>query len=396
MNRGYSKATVKADCNKSNSELQFAPQSVETIMESGNYTWVGDPDNARIGYFTTPEITGFTSGEGRVMSGGVASSSVAGFARRQIYTEEDATTPDIFDCIVLRGPNNDNMKAYIESTYEMSFPGGSFTIDGTIFEGWERTQALDVGRRMYMAIGIGQSRSNATWLNIYYDSRGVTWRSTKMLVFVAIKDSPALCPIGNEGAFRNIPVPNNLFGRVFIEFYGSPDLDGWRIGKPGYCNFEIGDFKLTFSRDAVTIVESRERKAIKRRYNTREYTSTNNSKARDELNIDCIYASDNEMEYGFGLVMNADGTFMASAQYGSNTEQPEQHLANRVTAYWAQAKRMLSPDLIANASIGTGVTIMDITPRHKVTMDDTTFHPIAINHDWRDDIISLTLLEMPS
>jgi hypothetical protein len=100
------------------------------------------------------------------------------------------------------------------------------------------------------------------------------------------------------------------------------------------------------------------------------------------------------MEYGFGLVMNADGTFMSSAPYGNSTEQPEQHLANRVTTYWAQAKRMLSPDLIANASIGTGVTVMDITPRHKVTLDGTTFHPIAINHDWRDDIVSLTLLEM--
>ena len=102
------------------------------------------------------------------------------------------------------------------------------------------------------------------------------------------------------------------------------------------------------------------------------------------------------MVYGYGLLMNPDGSYMASAPYGNTTEQPEQHLANRVTAYWAQAKRMLSPDLIANANIGTGVTVMDITPRHKVTMDGTTFHPIAIDHNWRDDVVSLTLLEMPS
>jgi hypothetical protein len=56
---------------------------------------------------------------------------------------------------------------------------------------------------------------------------------------------------------------------------------------------------------------------------------------------------------------------------------------------------MLAPDLIANANISSG-TVIDISPRHKVTMDGTTFHPIAINHDWRDDVVSLTLLEMPS
>jgi hypothetical protein len=281
----------------------------------------------------------------------------------------------------------------------MSFPGGSFKIDGIILEGWERTQTTEIGRRMYMAIGIGESRNNATWLNFRYDSSGVTWSSTKQLVHVSIKDAPALCPVGGTGIVRNIPVPNNLFGRVFVEFYGSPDIDGWRIGKPGYCNFEIGDFKLTFSRDAVTIVDSLERKAIKKRYSTREYISTNNSKAGEELNIDCIYASDNEMDYGFGLIMNADGTFMASAPYGNNNEQPEQHLANRVTAYWAQAKRMLSLDLLANADIMDiismfNIKVIEIIPRNLVIIDGTTFHPIAISHSWRDDVVSLTLLEM--
>jgi hypothetical protein len=398
MNRGYSKAIVKADCNKSDSELEFAPQSVETIMEQGGYTWVGDPDNARIGYFTTPEILGFTSDQGRVLSGGIASSSVAGFARRQIYTDQDATTPDIVDEIVIRQPFNQSMKAYIESTYEMSFPGGSFKIDASIFEGFNRAPTGEQYRTMHLAIGIGTSRSNAMWLNTGNQAFNIYWSSTKQLVTFSIKDAPALSlfHIPQDAFIRNIPVDSNLFGRVFIEFYGSEDLDDWRIGKPGECNFEIADFKITFSRDAVAIVDSHERKAIKKRYNTREYTSTNNSMASDELNIDCIYASDNEMEYGFGLVMNSDGTFMASAPYGNITEQPEQHLANRVTTYWAQAKRMLSPDLIANASIGTGVTVMDITPRHKVTLDGTTFHPIAINHDWRDDVISLTLLEMPT
>lgn len=408
MNRGYSKATVKADCNQTDNELQFAPQSVETIMENGGYTWVGDPDNSRIGYFTTPEITGFTSADGRIMSGGVASSSVAGFARRQIYTDEDSESPEIVDEIVIRGPYNGNVKAYIESTFEMSSPGGSFSLSGTLYEKWElTTNKMTSGdkeyfRRMRMAIGIGPSRSSAQtkWLNFTY-AGGLSWSTTKTTIEIMVKYSPNLYAAVYlsdiaAGHISAIPVPSDITGRLFIEFYGSPDVDWQRIGEPGECNFEIADFKVTFSRDAVAIVDNHERKAIKKRFNTREYTSTNNSKSSDELNIDCIYASDNEMEYGYGLLMNPDGSYMANVPYGSNSEQPEQHLANRVTAYWAQAKRMLSPDLIANASIGTGVTVMDITPRHKVTMDDTTFHPIAIDHDWRDDVVSLTLLEMPS
>ena len=68
-------------------------------------------------------------------SGGIASSSVAGFARRQVYTDENATTPDIVDEIVIRQPFNQSMKAHIESTYEMSFPGGSFKIGRFYFRG---------------------------------------------------------------------------------------------------------------------------------------------------------------------------------------------------------------------------------------------------------------------
>jgi hypothetical protein len=101
------------------------------------------------------------------------------------------------------------------------------------------------------------------------------------------------------------------------------------------------------------------------------------------------------MVYGYGLLMNPDGSYMDNVPYGNNSEQPEQHLANRVTAYWAQAKRMLSPDLIANANISSG-TVMDISPRHKVTIAGTVCHPIAIDHNWRDDVVSLILLEMPT
>jgi len=31
-----------------------------------------------------------------------------------------------------------------------------------------------------------------------------------------------------------------------------------------------------------------------------------------------------------------------------------------------------------------------------VTIDGTTCHPVAISRDWRDDVVRLSLLEMPT
>jgi hypothetical protein len=38
--------------------------------------------------------------------------------------------------------------------------------------------------------------------------------------------------------------------------------------------------------------------------------------------------------------------------------------------------------------------ITEPAPSQKVTIDGNTFHPIAISHDWRDDITKLTLMQL--
>ena len=67
------------------------------------------------------------------------------------------------------------------------------------------------------------------------------------------------------------------------------------------------------------------------------------------------------MEYGYGLLINPNNTFMETAPYGSNNEYPEQHLADRVAAYWAQSKRQITTELRTDA-------IAAITPRHRLTL----------------------------
>ena len=103
--------------------------------------------------------------------------------------------------------------------------------------------------------------------------------------------------------------------------------------------------------------------------------------------LSLFFASDNNLEYGYGLLLNATGGYVAVVPYGNTTEHPEQHLANRVTTYWRTSKRRIATELRANV-------VPDITPRHKEVLDGTTAYPISISRQWRDDVLQLTVLEL--
>ena len=117
------------------------------------------------------------------------------------------------------------------------------------------------------------------------------------------------------------------------------------------------------------------------------YVATSASRTGQEWNADCAFASENNMKHGYGVLINPDGTLMETAQYGQNNEHPEQHLANRVAAYWETSKRRIYAELQTNA-------IADINPRNTTTMDGTPLYPIAISREWRDDITKITFLEI--
>ena len=127
---------------------------------------------------------------------------------------------------------------------------------------------------------------------------------------------------------------------------------------------------------------------VEERVSSLDYMAVNTNGCGDEWNADMIYASDNNMEYGYGLIINpADGSFVETVGYGNQQEHPEQHLANRVAAFWGSSKRQI------NAEMRTDV-IPSITPRHRVTIESAwKFDPIAISHDWRDDVTRFTFLQ---
>jgi hypothetical protein len=92
------------------------------------------------------------------------------------------------------------------------------------------------------------------------------------------------------------------------------------------------------------------------------------------------------MAFGFGLVMNADYTFMQKAQHGSTQQEPEQVVADRVASFWSKARKMLRTQLQSQD--------IEVTPRTLVNINDGTYYPLSISHDWRDDVVELLMVEL--
>jgi hypothetical protein len=93
------------------------------------------------------------------------------------------------------------------------------------------------------------------------------------------------------------------------------------------------------------------------------------------------------MLFGYGVLLEPDGKWMGQLTYGSTQKWAEQHLADRVATFGSSSRRRLAVELRRDL-------IADITPRHKVTIDGMTGYPIAISHEWRDDVTMVTILQL--
>ena len=391
VERGVSRAEVKADCNRSDDLITFAPESVRKLMESSGYTWVQDGGDEMVGYFTTNELTSFSS---QFLTG--LGGQYGGFARRQIYSTADAANASICDCILVKHSYNDNGMVLLETNRERIFSGGSLRFSGTIYKGAELySPDRPEWRNFIMRLGIGSSYETAKWfyfdMNDNYKPKWTTSLNSFRVNcnFNACYTNVFLHPAGDYPA---IPVDENMYGKVFVEIMGSNRL--FSIGD----EFQIANFKVEYSRN-VTALGQRTRTIKVDRQNTRQYVATNTNKCDAKWNADCIFASDNNMEYGFGLLMNPQdgstdqGKFMQTVGYGSGTGRPEQHLANRAANYWENSRRVISMPLMSTGLCGD-IVAGEISPRNNLKLDGTTGHPISISHNWRDDITIVTILEV--
>jgi hypothetical protein len=287
----------------------------------------------------------------------------------------------------------------------MPFGSGTLKLSGSIYAGAESLTTDEPGRSFNVRIGIGLTYETAKWLK-FSRTVGVhsdaSWESTQQEVKVAVKYAPKLCLMAWDnsaevvtGWLQAVPLNTSrsvggLYGYLFIDFMGTEDRADVRLPE----QFELANFKVEYSRDEEIIASGGlSRKITKDRVDSQEYTATNSNASKDEWNANCIFASDNNMEYGYGLLLNASGNIIQTVQYGgsaTNQQHPEQHLATRVANYWATAKRKIDPELLANK-----IPAVDPTNKVKVGTDTvTTYAPIAISRDWRDDVTKISLMQL--
>ena len=405
--RGPSKAVVKADCNEQSTIVEFAPAVIEKQMEAaqGGYHWEqGDGD--MVGYYITPiinsvpEFGAVTDIQGRAYNLG------SGFCRMQIYASKESSQPSINDMIVIAETYKKNNTAVVqvelETVYPIDYTGGSIILDGSLFK--DMMVNFTDGNELWMNIGIGMTKATAKW---WYAEPVIVppgdidcgWTATKPSEgFKARMENGKLyvCTIPylfdfpyGKWAFlsTSIPVPDTpgFFGKIFIEIFGTTGIEP-------FC---IGNLKIDFSRDKTeipsNISEERQRPLLitDMRVGTTRYTAQNGSHASEEWNANCIFASDNNMEFGYGLLSGPTGGYVATVPYGQNSEHPEQHLANRVSNYWTVSKRNISTDLRYDLSI-----VRDVLPHQRVYIDGSTFIPFAISHEWRDDVTHISFAQL--
>lgn len=399
---GPSRAVVTADVNKQKTVMNFAPKAYENQMDAGGYTWVQGEDDLT-GFFTTPIVRALPT-SGLTTEELVARSSVdgSGFCRRQIFESTESTDAEKIDAIVLhdkciRITSNpprwslDN-QIEIDTVYPMDYTGGSFRFTGSLFVGCKR---YTDGNELHMRFGIGSDRNHAKWWYMDPIPNGgdisCGWNGTVNRFIARLEGgniiSTAAYHINAAGILTNvdfksstIPAPDSGgYGRLFIDIIGC-----------GVENFTIGDFSVEFSREKTKIPTNvhavRPRVMKESRDTSHEYTAVNWNQSKDEWSADCIFASDNNLEYGYGLLLNATGGYVATVPYSNDNEHPEQHLADRVSKYWANSKRKLMTDLRYNL-------IPAIRPSNLVSMNSATFYPASISHDWRNDEVTIGLME---
>ena len=406
--RGPNKATVKSDVNDEDTLIEFAPPSVEKKMDESGYSWVKG-EEAGTGYFTTTLINVFETNQ---MSG--SAGYKCGFCRRQIFEDPKSDKPSKEDMMVFeKGYSFGSSVVTIATEKAINFTGGSLKLSGDLFVGAKRWSYSDGNDFLYINIGIGASIQSAKWFDVHVDNSGTnfihTWGNNRPSELISIVSGGTFngiaCVYYPSGvittakafAFDAIPCDaNDLYGRLFIEIIGMKN-DMTSVVE----SFEVGNLKLAFTRDQVFFPSStsqpRPRTMSEERETSQKYMAMNNNQTHEEWNADCIFASDNNMKYGYGLLINTDGTFMKKAQYNgvANAEYPEQHLANRVASYWSVSRRRMGVELRANTRTTNGTLMSSITPRHLLTIDGTKMHPVAISREWRDDVVILSMLEMP-
>lgn len=395
--RGYNNAQVQANGNRGNKNLaDISTAELQKLLKQQGWNSSIQDGDRYVDY--TNDLASFNF----PLFKGNSRDSYGSFNEARIYATL-TDTGDYYSMIrIKRAFSSALADAYVslETKYQHAYSDGYFKITGETYRLATKYEDVTEHQKsmgdyygnttMYMRIGIGASRETAKW----YNGNAIhnqAWQDEITAIKVSIGNADEnIGIISSSGHLRGgkIPVAVPLKGYLYIDFLGSDDMPL----KDNSRSFEIADFVFSYYRNTTRNVNTGGARNVEiiERNNVRIYKAKNNNKVRGDYNVDCIYGSDNNMEFGYGVLINTDGSYMTGLLYGDSTVSvyPEQHLADRVVEYWSTPKRKVVCELKTNQ-------IAAITPENMVTIDGSHTHPVSISRDWRDDVVKLVLLEMP-
>lgn len=377
--RGYSKASVVSDVGDADANvIEIYPESVESeMLNTDGYSETIDSKQAK--YTTNMQTFDAAFLTGVCVSGRASFNMVHYYDIRQ-----DETMP----CIKINKSYMGSNCARLETKYSHCFydedfhrfgnQGGSMCLRGAVYY---KNDKLKEEKTMYVRLGIGETLNDALWFD------GNTWSrqvGTLLLGIGREEDGDYFYYKYTTGSSSYISryIPTNhagLHGKLFIEFLGSDTLDPVE----DYDNeraFSINDFAIEFQHVGTQDMMGQ---YVNGRKSTETYSATNRNKIKNEYEADLVYATENNLSFGYGMVIGTDYKPLVTITYGETAMHPEQHFANRIANYWRQAKRKLTLEVRADM-------VGEVTPR---SASDGLW-VTAISREWRDDVIGLSLMEM--
>lgn len=184
-----------------------------------------------------------------------------------------------------------------------------------------------------------------------------------------------------------IPVTDTMRGTLEFSIVDVPDWIA-HIGLIDINGFlPLMDFKIGFVRG--TIEETK--------HNGNEYTK-NGGSFRENVGVDLIFASDvaygpsryqRHMPAGLGYILN-NSTEKPQATIKSMSGgyvTPEEYLAELIANYGQNTHRVVDVDLLTNL-------VGNVTPLNVAAGIEAGTFPLAVGHNWRDDVTHITLITL--
>lgn len=374
--RGIKRAKVTADINKSDTTvIDFPPDSLRKTISNSNYTRkISDTDKY---IFITDNIFSFTSrdisgvGSGTDADPGGTFNGMERFEGDLLAREESEWGSDIY----IHKTHGTDILAKLYTNRPHTYPPGKMTLKADIYRGWNK---LSDKKTMVMRLGIGYSRATAMWWN------GAAWTSTYSTFTAKIGDTAGI--YHESATFRpstgatiptmHVPLASVMMGYVYVDFLGSDDVP---VDNNGQRSFQIENFSIKFTANANN-------------KNSQNTYTVQGGAFTEEVDVDTIFATDNDNQAGDGLILNADNTYCELLTYsytngGTQQLHPEYNIASRMAYFGRAVKRIYDLHLRSNL-------LPDITPSYQIIADGLTCWPMVISRNWRDDITTFKLIQL--